>query len=270
MSCRIIVRLLFLPALCQAVAPGELFDLSSWRLQLPQQSPSGGMTEVKQPELKTYHSEYFYTDLDESEQGIVFWAPSNGVLSAHGSGPRTELRENVEFKFSGLHKLSIVQQVLQVPPSGKVCIGQVKGISMKDKRMVANSSGTYSDITSTSAVGSGSCLIVVELIYSSPANELTAHMRDARCNDVPLKLGRYDLGEKIRISFEVEGFDVRVSTKKVKLPAYSYAFWKDHDYTMGFKVGDYVQGKGSSKHEGGKTRLSGITVSHSLLAPAFV
>eukprot|EP00128_Syssomonas_multiformis_P018265 Colp12_sorted_trinity150504_noHs@12897 len=227
---------------CHAVAPGQIYDLRTWTLQIPVDKGTGSIKQIKQPELATYSSEYFYTD---SDKGAIFRAPSDGLVTGNGAGPRTELTENHEFTFSGIHTLNITQQVLQLPPSKTICIAQVKGDSFSKSRRAA------------------SCLIVVEFCYNGDAQEVSAHMRDKDCNSKVFKAGKYKVGEKIDISFRVQDYDVYVATNKVVLPKYSYSFWKGHNYQMHFKVGDYVQGTAKSHTQGGKTKLSHLSVHHS-------
>ena len=237
--------------------PGEVLDLSTFdALQIPLDNGSGGMTQIKHPELDTYSSEYFYTNPYDVSQ-VVFWAPENGVVSGNGAGPRTELTEdNNYFTFSGKHVMKYTMQVKETPRGGEVCIGQIKGDSYDSQFMgVQNVS-----------LGGASCLIVVELIYDAEKNGLvTAHMRnkkDGSCSGVTYELGKFQLDENIEISMEVDGYDVFVSSNKASV-SHDYSFWKGQHYGMHFKVGLYDQNKNENGSSGGKAKLSNLKISHS-------
>jgi hypothetical protein len=106
------------------LSPGENFNLSNWKLTLPDSSAS-----EKFPEQLTdgYTSAYFYTGEDGS---MIFWAPVNGGTTSGSSYPRSELRElinpeddNTNWIGDGTHTLDAQVKVLQVPSTGKVIIG---------------------------------------------------------------------------------------------------------------------------------------------------
>ena len=134
--------------------PGETFDLTNWKLQLPVAAAGGGVEEVSQPALRTYSSEYFQTDAKTG--GIAFWAPVNGAHTGGSKYPRSELRENIDFGFnSGTHALNATVIVTELPPGSKsITIGQLHADGL-----------------------SGSCSIIVELEYT--AGEVVSHLRGA-------------------------------------------------------------------------------------------
>ena len=80
--------------------PGSYFNLSAFKLQLPLSDGNGGVVEIDQPQLETYSSAYFYTD--PSDNGMTFWCPENGAHTSGSNYPRSELRDNTDFTFSGL------------------------------------------------------------------------------------------------------------------------------------------------------------------------
>jgi hypothetical protein len=76
-----------------AKAPGQNFDLSLWKLQLPidKNGNLGGVSSSVFPIASTYQIKpYFYTGADGS---MVFMAPTNGATTDNTAYPRTELRE---------------------------------------------------------------------------------------------------------------------------------------------------------------------------------
>jgi hypothetical protein len=75
-----------------AAAPGAVFDLDNWKATLPVEDPNdpGDALEVKQPELDTYSSGYFYLD---AQSRLVCYAPAVGETTSGSSGTRSELRE---------------------------------------------------------------------------------------------------------------------------------------------------------------------------------
>ena len=117
-----------------AVPPGSNFDLSHWKLTLPIDDAggtTGESTEVKNPALQTYSSEFFYTGTDGA---MVFWCPVIGATTSGATAPRTELREQMiagdssqNWSATGTHRLHGQCRVTQLPDTGAVIIGQVHG-----------------------------------------------------------------------------------------------------------------------------------------------
>ena len=231
-----------------AKTPGQVFDLSSFSLQIPEGS-SGGITTIKQPALDSYTSDYFQVDPDDSSS-VLFFAPETGNPTGNGAGPRTELTETHEFTFSGTHEMNVTVAVTEANPNGNVVIAQIKGDSVSSK-----------------SVALASCLIVVELGYNINDQEVTAHMRglnsDGTCSSVSYSVGSYKPGELIHVHFRVVDYSVYVYTDKVTLPKYSYSFWKGHDYEMHFKTGAYDQDSGNDSSAGGRTLMHKLDVYHS-------
>jgi len=235
------------------VAPGRIWDLSTFYLQLPKSRTkadgSKGITTIKMKDNRDFEEKpYFYTD--RTDNGTIMFAPENGFLTDNGSGPRTEFTEKERiFKFEGNHKMKFTTEVLQLPASKEIAIGQIKGNNGKR--------------TSAKA----SCLIVVEFMYDGRTGECRAHyrkqMENGKCQSVREHAGFFKLNEKIEVTFEVVGSDVFVATNKVKLPRFSYKQWKGTDYNMQFKVGTYNQGTGSSSTKGGRVKLHNLRTEHS-------
>jgi len=259
-----IISLLFLIytfAQC-ASPPGDLFNLSNFVLQLPTCTPpkcSGSIDQISQPQLKTYTSQYFFTD--PSTNAMTFWCPIDGKHTSGSSYPRTELRESQnlgwnnngkgDWTFIGYHQLNVTLKVLTEPSKGAITIGQAHGAS----------------IGSTSV--SGSCSIVSEFEWNK--GKLVNHIRGPRSGDTCSSLsqtlpGDYAIGETFSYSILVNGKAVSVWTSKggwSKIQTYSW--WNtsgDQTYWLYFKAGDYVQEAGSSSTVGGKVAISSLKTYH--------
>ncbi|MBK1829987.1 polysaccharide lyase family 7 protein [Verrucomicrobiaceae bacterium R5-34] len=77
---------------CAAAPPGQLLDLSSWKLTLPVDvaKPLGSPDEIKSPELKNFaHLRYFFVE----NGAVIFRAPCGGATTKNSKYPRCELRE---------------------------------------------------------------------------------------------------------------------------------------------------------------------------------
>jgi Alginate lyase len=74
--------------------PGQVLDLSGWKVTLPVDSSggvSGTAAEVTQPRLDSFTDEYVRTTADGS--GVTFTAPAGGATTSGSGYPRSELRE---------------------------------------------------------------------------------------------------------------------------------------------------------------------------------
>ncbi|MEI8206524.1 MAG: polysaccharide lyase family 7 protein, partial [Kiritimatiellales bacterium] len=120
-----------------APPPGDNFDLSHWKLQLPISNglltgASGKVDEIEAADLVAgYTSDYFYT---AANGAMALYAPNNGACTSGSDNPRSELREqlnppaNNSWSVYGTHIMTATLKVTQVSPdTGKVCIGQMKG-----------------------------------------------------------------------------------------------------------------------------------------------
>jgi len=223
------------------------FDLSSWELDLPVSS-GGGMKIIKQPQLISYSSDYFKMVSGACE----FWAPINGGVSSHGGGPRSELRQNTEFGFSGQHTMNLVTSVLQVPQdSKKVVVGQIKGISQGLDGINDTAVASYN--------ASGSCLITALIQYID--GSLQVGFIDNSCNRVSQHLGSYSLGELITLRLHTDGHQVSIQSDKGSA-SYDYS-WVGSSYRQAFKAGVYDHGTGGSSSDGGRTRIHQLQTTHS-------
>jgi hypothetical protein len=140
-KCAALVVLLFATgrsawALDPTKPPGQNFDLSHWKLQLPTiggvlTGTKGSVDSVQPAALVAgFTNDYFYTGPDGA---LTFWVPDNGSTTSGSDHPRSELREqliagndNTNWTVYGAHVLSAQCKVLKVPSdTGKVCIGQI-------------------------------------------------------------------------------------------------------------------------------------------------
>ncbi|PRC94819.1 Alginate lyase [Solimicrobium silvestre] len=107
-----------------AKAPGENFDLSGYKLQLPVAN-GHSVVEVAPAMLRDYESNYFYTD--KSSGAMVFSCPSNGATTRGSHYPRTELRSLSEWNFTDSHSLTATLAVTQQPDNRDLIVGQIHG-----------------------------------------------------------------------------------------------------------------------------------------------
>lgn len=113
------------PTLNKGLPPGQNFDLSHFKLQLPVGKPAGGVVEVKQPQLSQYTSPYFFTD--PVTGGMVFLCPDSGSTTAGSHFTRTELRDMTAWTFRGAHSMNATLAVMQQPSTKSIIIGQIHG-----------------------------------------------------------------------------------------------------------------------------------------------
>jgi hypothetical protein len=195
--------------------PGAVFNLSAWTLQLPVSDGHGGVVEIKEPQLDTYTSEYFYTNGSSANNAMTFWCPEDGAHTSGSSYPRSELRETADWTFIGTNRLNVTIAVLEEPTGGAITIGQVHVDGL-----------------------SHSCSIVVELEWES--GDIVAHLRDDQCNPVSKMVGTgYAIGDPVHYSIGIDGLDAFASTDTGSMPPYSYS-WMNTSVPIYFKVGDYV------------------------------
>jgi hypothetical protein len=109
-------------------APGRAFarTLQHFKLQLPAGNGRGGVQEIKQSGLKTYASRYFYL----SAGAMVFWCPDDGASTAGSHYPRSELRDNREWRIDASRSMTGTARVLQQPSSGRIIFAQIHGRSV--------------------------------------------------------------------------------------------------------------------------------------------
>jgi len=192
--------------------PGQLLDLTNWKLTLPVGS-SGSPTEIKQPALNTYVKDPNFK-ADGACDGVNFRAPVNGVTTSGSGYPRSELREMTDggkslaswSTTSGTHIMSFQAAVTAIPKSKKhIVVGQVHD---------ANDD-----------------VIVLRLEYPKlfvDINGATGPTLDAN----------YTLGKKFTAKFVAEGGKIKIYYNGSGTPAYTLSKSGSGNY---FKAGAYTQ-----------------------------
>ncbi len=107
----------------------QIINSKNWKLTLPLSSA----TEIKQPALATYSSEWMH--LNDAGDGMIFKAPTDGGTTSNSNNPRSELREMTadgkeKAAWSttvGVHSMEIEQSVdvLQLGSKPHVVVGQI-------------------------------------------------------------------------------------------------------------------------------------------------
>jgi poly(beta-D-mannuronate) lyase len=116
--------------------PAQVLKLSNWYLTLPTGSSTAAT--VKQPQLDSYTSEYFFTK--GASTGVVFYAPVSGSTTRHSVHTRSELRETaangtLPWGWSagkGTHILTATEAITHLPGgNGTLCFAQIHGPGSK-------------------------------------------------------------------------------------------------------------------------------------------
>lgn len=244
-----------------AGTPGQNFDLSRWKLDIPV-TASGGTSGVGQtifqPELETYESDYFKTAADGAMQ---FYAPVVGAkTSTNTSYTRSELREmnldgsKASWKTSEDSALQATVAVNQMPVAdgGKVArivVGQIHGPDDELCRLYYDANGKVYYINDKSTGG----------------KELTHELKSAsgQVSAIPLN-AKFDY----KITVANNTLTVMVTHDGV---SYSYSepinsFWSGKG--MYFKAGSYngvgAPGSGAGTLGSGASRVSfyNLEISH--------
>lgn len=113
--------------------PGKVLNLTNWKITIPTSTkPNGVADDVKQPQLDTYTSEFFFTD--KTNTAVTFKAFVDGATTKGSNFPRSELREMINngkdqaswSSSSGTHTLFIDQRVIHLPDvRDQIVIGQI-------------------------------------------------------------------------------------------------------------------------------------------------
>jgi hypothetical protein len=227
--------------------PGVNFDLSHYYLQLPVDS-SGGTTGTSASVttaqlLAGFTNAYFYTGPDGA---MVFWAPEDGATTSGSSYPRSELREElvpgntgVNWTPWGMHVQTVQCQVLQVPGTGKVIIGQAKGYS-------------------------GAALPMVKIQYES--GTVHGYIKQNATNDSSdTNFAFANIGLSNTINYQVTVVNGLISIAVNGVTNSVNVFQTDPAWetnTVYWKAGDYCQANGSSSTIGARVAIYALTRSH--------
>ncbi len=234
-------------ALDAAKPPGQNFDFSHWKLTLPVNTTgiaSGLAAEVLPPQLTAgFTNSFFYTARDGA---MAFWCPVTGATTPRASYPRCELRElvdpananNANWTAYGTHILQAQCQVLQVPSSGKVVIGQIH-----------------------SFLGNANPLL--KLQYNNRTVEALVKQSSTSDTDTHYTLTKVALGSNIFYQIKVVdgllSMVVNGSTQSVNF------FRTDPQWatnTFYFKAGAYGQDNSGSVKEGSLVAFSSLSRAH--------
>jgi poly(beta-D-mannuronate) lyase len=117
---------LVLPGLAAAAElPGQLLDLSHWKITVPVTNPKNGhAAEIAQPQLAKFQDRATFF-VDPRAKVVVFRAPCGGVTTKGSKFPRSELREMSASDPSSpaawsttdseIHTLTVVEAVTHLP-----------------------------------------------------------------------------------------------------------------------------------------------------------
>jgi hypothetical protein len=248
-------------ALDSNLPPKDNFDLDHWKLQLPVNSSGelSGTTdaaEVSVTQLNNgltnayfngFTNAYFYTGADGE---MVFWAPVTGATTSGTTYPRSELREmlntnntSVNWKGYGAHALNVQCKVLQVPSSGKVIIGQIKGFT-------------------------GNAYPLVKILYYN--GTVQGIVKTNSSNDASdYKFPTVNVGLGNSINYQVQMVNglitIAVSGSSGGVTNALNVFQTDPDWatnTLYFKAGDYCQDNGGTDTEGSRVAIYALAASH--------
>jgi hypothetical protein len=237
-------------ALNPLLPPGLNFDLTHWKLTLPET----GAPEVSVAQLIAGYTNaaYFYTG---SRGEMVFWCPVTGGTTSGSSYPRSELREmlnptssTVNWTGHGTHTLDAQCRVLKIPSTGKVIIGQIHGYT----------GNAYPLIKLQYYNG-----LVDALVKHSPNNSTDTHYYF-------MNVGLSNLiTYQIKVTDGLLSMTVNGSNRAVNI------FQTDPDWanqTMYYKAGNYCQDNSGTSTEGALVSFEQLSTSHftnavTILAP---
>ncbi|TVY07500.1 polysaccharide lyase family 7 protein [Paenibacillus cremeus] len=232
------------------VPPGGNFDLSHWKLTLPDQ----GASEISAAQLQAgYSGPYFYTDPQDG--AMTFWAPVNGGTTSGSSYPRSELREminptddNVNWSWLGNHTMTATERVTVVPSTGKVIALQIHGV--------------------TASGGSASPLVKMQYDSNKHAVDFLVKALAAGGSDIHYVFNGIQVGDSYSAQIQVVNGVLYMTVNGV---TQSHDFiaadpnWKD--VLFYFKAGAYTQDNVGDSSEGGMVKIYSLNVTHQAALP---
>ncbi|HUI05467.1 MAG TPA: polysaccharide lyase family 7 protein [Verrucomicrobiae bacterium] len=235
-------------ALDPSQPPGGNFDLSHWKLTLPVDSSggtNGTATEIPTAQLVAGYTNaaYFYTGADGA---MVFWCPVTGATTSGSDYPRTELREllnpsdsSVNWVGYGTHLMDAQCQMIQVPSTKKVIIGQIHGYTGAARPLLKLQ---YNNGT------------IDALVKESPNSDTDTHF------PFPSNVGlSNNITYQIKMADGLLSMVVNGSTQSVNVfqtdPAWT-------NQTLYFKAGNYCQDNSGPSTEGALVSFYALTVNH--------
>lgn len=230
--------------------PVARFDLSHWKLTLPvnaQGGTSGAPQEIRPDDLSDgYESRWFRR---ESDGSLVFWAPVHGTTTKNAKYARSELRELINghderenWDAWDHSELDARLRVDRVPSStGKVVVGQIHAFQ-------------------------GEPLVKLRYHYQGAqrSGRLDALVNVRPWSNEPTSFplaSDLDLGEVFSYSIEVDDgvLTMRSDDGRSQRLAIDPAWYDERFY---FKLGSYVQARGSSSDDGAAVRFYSFDVAH--------
>ncbi len=220
--------------------PGANFDLSHWKLDIPNATAS----ELLPSQLMAGYTNYpyFYTATDGA---MAFWCPVNGGTTSGSSYPRSELREvldpsndNVNWKGFGLNSLNAQCKVLQVPSTGKTVIGQIHSFT-------------------------GNAYPLIKLQFNNGGVE--ALVKESPNTDTDSHFGFGNIGLGKLITYEIKLIDGLLSMTVNGNNESVNVFQTDPAWTnqtLYFKAGDYCQDNSGLSTEGAAVMFYYLSVVH--------
>jgi hypothetical protein len=236
-------------------APSSLLDLGGWALTIPR-NPTGGTdgnAEVVSTSrlVEGYSSDWFQ---GVEGDGVMFFAPVHGALTANAKYPVSMLRElldpedaSVNWTWDDFSRMDATLAVHQVPrENGKVVIGQIRGYNGENVAI----SELCKLVFETNGPGRGTLYVLV--LDSPVAADSTAR----RLNLV----GGLGLGETFTISLRVEDRTLHVASGDESVSTPIDSNWDG----MGlyFRAGAALQAIGNSDTDGARVTFYQLGVTH--------
>jgi hypothetical protein len=220
--------------------PGANFDLSHWKLQLPDATA----TEISAAQLTAgFTNSFFYSDSDGT---MVFSCPVTGGTTSGSIFPRCELREmldpddeTVNWTGYGTHILEGQCKVTQIPSTRRTFIAQIHGFNETADPLL-------------------------KLRYDNRVVEALVRETVTATNDTCFPLATVDLGDVIAYQIKMtDGFlsvTVNGTSQSVNMFQLDPA-WTNR--TFYFKAGNYCQDNAGTPDEGAVVSFYQLNVNHS-------
>jgi hypothetical protein len=225
--------------------PGVNFDLSHWRLTLP----DALATDIFPDELNAgFTNEYFQTGRDGA---MVFRCPVTGGTTGGSDFPRCELREmldprdnDVNWSGHGRHVLKARCRVLKVTDSKRLIIGQIHAY-----------------------LGDAPPLLKIQ--YTNGAVDALVKLSTGLTNDTRLNFGQVGLSNSINYEINFTDGLLRITingiSRSVNL-GQSDPGWLDQEYY--FKAGNYLQDNTGGTNEYSMVAFYELSTEHQ--PPCFI
>ena len=227
-------------ALDPSLPPGGNFDLTKWKLTLP----DAKSMEIAGVNLGKGFVDplYFFTGTDGA---MTFWCPVTGGTTPGSAFPRCELREtfnpkniNENWPGYGMHTLDAQCKVTQVPSNTKVIVGQIHTFT-------------------------GNAYPLVRLLYTNGIVAALVQERPGSPGVAVFPFGNIGLGDLITYQLALTdgllSMTVNGSNRVVNLfetdPGWS-------DQTFYFKAGNYCQDNSGTISEGAAVSFYQLAVTH--------